>query len=76
MGHHRWVDGLGIDFTDVRDDCESQIAGPMTDNLLLWLFDQILDLVLFVFITTNELLFLPGPPFRDIPNQFCISSVP
>jgi hypothetical protein len=47
----------------------------MTDDLLLGLFNQILDRVFFLLISTNELLLLPRPPFRDISNELYLVSV-
>lgn len=69
MRHHCWIDGLCINFTDVRDDCERQVSGPVPDNRLFGLFDQVLDFVLFLFVTADELLLLPGPTFRDISDE-------
>lgn len=47
----------------------------MADDLLLGLFDQILNFVLFLFVTADEFLLLPGPSLGDVSNKFYVMSV-
>jgi len=61
---HCGVHCLDVDFTGILNNGERQVAGPMTDNSSLGLFDEILDLVDFIFIASDELLLLSGLSLR------------
>jgi hypothetical protein len=43
------------------DDGKGKVSGPVTDNSLFGLFDEILDLFFFIFVASEELLLLPSP---------------
>jgi hypothetical protein len=58
---HGWVHCLDVDFTRVLDDGKGKVSGPVTDNSLFGLFDEILDLFFFIFVASEELLLLPSP---------------